>query len=219
VLKEEFWMNLILFGPPGAGKGTQAEILRDRFSIPTISTGNMIREAIKNGTELGKKAKSIIDGGNLLADDIVVAMVKERLSQPDCEKGFILDGFPRTIPQAQALEDMGVVIDAAVEIVLADEKIVARMSGRRTCPGCGNSYHVMYKQPKVADVCDGCGTALVIRDDDKPETVLERLRVYHEQTAPLSDFYAKKGLRRVVEGQEELADTTALMLKAVEDLA
>jgi adenylate kinase len=130
-----------------------------------------------------------------------------------------LDGFPRTIPQAQALEDMGVVIDAAVEIVLADEKIVARMSGRRTCPGCGNSYHVMYKQPKVADVCDGCGTALVIRDDDKPETVLERLRVYHEQTAPLSDFYAKKGLRRVVEGQEELADTTALMLKAVEDLA
>jgi adenylate kinase len=212
-------MNLILFGPPGAGKGTQAEILRDKFSIPTISTGNMIREAIKNGTELGKKAKSIIDGGNLLADDIVVAMVKERLSQPDCEKGFILDGFPRTIPQAQALEDMGVVIDAAVEIVLADEKIVARMSGRRTCPGCGNSYHVMYKQPKVADVCDGCGTALVIRDDDKPETVLERLRVYHEQTAPLSDFYAKKGLRRVVEGQEELADTTALMLKAVEDLA
>ncbi len=212
-------MNLILFGPPGAGKGTQAEILRDKFSIPTISTGNMIREAIKNGTELGKKAKSIIDGGNLLADDIVVAMVKERLSQPDCEKGFILDGFPRTIPQAQALEDMGVVIDAAVEIVLADEKIVARMSGRRTCPGCGNSYHVMYKQPKVADVCDGCGTALVIRDDDKPETVLERLRVYHEQTAPLSDFYAKKGLRRVVEGQEELSDTTALMMKAVEDLA
>jgi adenylate kinase len=212
-------MNLILFGPPGAGKGTQAEILKEKFSIPTISTGNMIREAIKNGTELGKKAKAIIDGGNLLADDIVVAMVKERLSQPDCEKGFILDGFPRTIPQAQALEDMGVVIDAAVEIVLADEKIVARMSGRRTCPGCGNSYHVMYKQPKVVDVCDGCGTALVIRDDDKPETVLERLRVYHEQTAPLSDFYAKKGLRRVVEGQEELADTTALMLKAVEDLA
>ena len=212
-------MNLILFGPPGAGKGTQAEILRDRFSIPTISTGNMIREAIKNGTELGKKAKSIIDGGNLLADDIVVAMVKERLSQPDCEKGFILDGFPRTIPQAQALEDMGVNIDAAVEIVLADEKIVARMSGRRTCPGCGNSYHVLYKQPKVADVCDGCGSALVIRDDDKPETVLERLRVYHEQTAPLSEFYANKGLRRVVEGQEELADTTALMMKAVEDLA
>lgn len=211
-------MNLILFGPPGAGKGTQAEILKERFSIPTISTGNMIREAIKNGTELGKMAKSIIDGGNLLADDIVVAMIKERLAQPDCANGFILDGFPRTIPQAEALDAMGVKIDAAVEIVLADEKIVARMSGRRTCPGCGNSYHVMYKQPKVADVCDGCGADLVIRDDDKPETVLERLRVYHEQTAPLSDFYQKKGLRRVVEGQEKLADTTALMMKAVEDL-
>ncbi|MBR4867772.1 MAG: adenylate kinase [Clostridia bacterium] len=212
-------MNLILFGPPGAGKGTQAEILRDRYSIPTISTGNMIREAIKNETELGKMAKAIIDGGNLLADDIVVAMIKERLAQPDCENGFILDGFPRTIPQAEALDAMGVKIDAAVEIVLADEKIVARMSGRRTCPGCGNSYHVVYKQPKTEGVCDGCGANLVIRDDDKPETVLERLRVYHEQTAPLSDYYQQKGLRRVVEGQEELADTTALMMKAVEDFA
>ncbi|MBQ6818058.1 MAG: adenylate kinase [Clostridia bacterium] len=212
-------MNLILFGPPGAGKGTQAEILKERFSIPTISTGNMIREAIKNGTELGKKAKAIIDGGNLLDDDTVVAMIKERLAQPDCAKGFILDGFPRTIPQAEALDAMGVVIDAAVEITLADEKIVARMSGRRTCPGCGNSYHTLYKQPKAEGICDGCGTALVIRDDDKPETVLERLRVYHRQTAPLSAYYEAKGLRRVVEGQEELADTTALMMKAVEDLA
>ncbi len=212
-------MNLILFGPPGAGKGTQAEILKERFSIPTISTGNMIREAIKNGTELGKKAKAIIDGGNLLDDDTVVAMIKERLAQPDCAKGFILDGFPRTIPQAEALDAMGVVIDAAVEITLADEKIVARMSGRRTCPGCGNSYHTLYKQPKAEGICDGCGTALVIRDDDKPETVLERLRVYHRQTAPLSEYYEAKGLRRVVEGQEELADTTALMMKAVEDLA
>ncbi len=212
-------MNLILFGPPGAGKGTQAEILKERFSIPTISTGNMIREAIKNGTELGKKAKAIIDGGNLLDDDTVVAMIKERLAQPDCAKGFILDGFPRTIPQAEALDAMGVVIDAAVEITLADETIVARMSGRRTCPGCGNSYHTLYKQPKAEGICDGCGTALVIRDDDKPETVLERLRVYHRQTAPLSAYYEAKGLRRVVEGQEELADTTALMMKAVEDLA
>ncbi len=211
-------MNLILFGPPGAGKGTQAEILRDHFSIPTISTGNMIREAIKNGTELGKMAKAIIDGGNLLNDDIVVAMIKERLAQDDCANGFILDGFPRTIPQAEALDAMGVKIDAAVEIVLADEKIVARMSGRRTCPGCGNSYHTVYKQPKTEGICDGCGETLVIRDDDKPETVLERLRVYHQQTAPLSEYYQAKGLRRVVEGQEELADTTALMMKAVEDL-
>ena len=212
-------MNLILFGPPGAGKGTQAEILSNRFSIPTISTGNMIREAIKNGTELGKMAKSIIDGGNLLADDIVVAMIKERLAQPDCKNGFILDGFPRTIAQAQALADMGVTIDAAVEISLADEDIVARMSGRRTCPGCGNSYHLKHRRPVVGNLCDKCVSELVIREDDKAETVLERLRVYHERTAPLSEYYEKQGLRRVVQGQEELADTTALMMKAVEDLA
>lgn len=212
-------MNLILFGPPGAGKGTQAEILKERFSIPTISTGNMIRDAIQKGTELGKMAKTIIDGGNLLADDVVVAMIKERLAQPDCENGFILDGFPRTIPQAEALDAMDVKIDAAVEIQLADEAIVARMSGRRTCPGCGNSYHMLYKQPQTEGICDGCGNALVIRDDDKPETVLERLKIYHKQTAPLAEYYAAKGLHRVVKGQEELADTTALMMKAVEDLA
>ena len=211
-------MKLILLGAPGAGKGTQAELICERLSIPSISTGNMIREAIKNGTELGKMAKAIIYGGNLLNDDIVVAMIKERLAQDDCANGFILDGFPRTIPQAEALDAMGVKIDAAVEIVLADEKIVARMSGRRTCPGCGNSYHTVYKQPKTEGICDGCGETLVIRDDDKPETVLERLRVYHQQTAPLSEYYQAKGLRRVVEGQEELADTTALMMKAVEDL-
>ncbi len=212
-------MNLILFGPPGAGKGTQAEILKERFSIPAISTGNMIREAIQKGTELGKRAKAIIDGGNLLDDDTVVAMIKERLAQPDCARGFILDGFPRTIPQAQALDAMGVKIDAAVEIILADEKIVARMSGRRTCPGCGSSYHTLYKQPKTEGICDGCGSGLVIRDDDRPETVLARLKVYHTQTAPLAEYYKAKGLHRVVEGQEELADTTALMMKAVEDLA
>lgn len=212
-------MKLILFGPPGAGKGTQAEILKERFQIPAISTGNMIREAIQQGTELGKTAKAVIDRGELVADDIVVGIVKERLAQPDCQKGFILDGFPRTIPQAQALEDMNVGIDAAVEIVLSDDKIVARMSGRRTCPGCGASYHVMYNPPKAEDICDQCGGALTLRTDDKPETVLERLRVYHAQTAPLSDFYRQKGLLRTVEGMEELADTTANMLKAVEDLA
>lgn len=211
-------MKIILFGPPGAGKGTQAEILRERYHIPTVSTGNMIREAIAKGTEMGKAAKAVIDRGELLADDIVVGIVKERLAQPDCAQGFILDGFPRTIPQAEALEAMQVGLDAAVEIVLADEKIVARMSGRRTCPGCGNSYHVVYNAPKTENVCDACGSRLVIRDDDKPETVRERLRVYHEQTAPLSAFYRQRGLLRTVQGQEELADTTALMLKAVEDL-
>ena len=211
-------MKLILFGPPGAGKGTQAEILRERCGIPTISTGNMIREAIRNQTEMGKAAKAVIDRGELLADEIVVGLVKERLSQPDCAKGFILDGFPRTIPQAEALDAMGVGIDAAVEILLADETIVNRMAGRRSCPGCGSSYHVIYNPPKTDGVCDNCGTRLVLRADDAPETVRERLRVYHEQTAPLSSYYAARGLRRTVEGQEELADTTALMLKAVEDL-
>ncbi len=211
-------MNIILFGPPGAGKGTQAEMLRERYEIPTISTGNMIREAIKNQTPMGLAAKERIDRGELLADEIVVEIVKERLSQPDCAKGFILDGFPRTIPQAKALEEMDVSIDAAIEIQLADETIVSRMSGRRTCLTCGATYHVQYNPPKQDGVCDVCGEALVQRADDKPETVLERLRVYHEQTAPLSEFYRSRNMLRTVQGQEELADTTALMLKAVEDL-
>ena len=211
-------MNSILFGPPGAGKGTQAEMLRERYEIPTISTGNMIREAIKNQTPMGLAAKERIDRGELLADEIVVEIVKERLSQPDCAKGFILDGFPRTIPQAKALEEMDVSIDAAIEIQLADETIVSRMSGRRTCLTCGATYHVQYNPPKQDGVCDVCGEALVQRADDKPETVLERLRVYHEQTAPLSEFYRSRNMLRTVQGQEELADTTALMLKAVEDL-
>jgi adenylate kinase len=211
-------MNIILFGPPGAGKGTQAEMLRERYEIPTISTGNMIREAIKNQTPMGLEAKERIDRGELLADEIVVEIVKERLSQPDCAKGFILDGFPRTIPQAKALEEMDVSIDAAIEIQLADETIVSRMSGRRTCLTCGATYHVQYNPPKQDGVCDVCGEALVQRADDKPETVLERLRVYHEQTAPLSEFYRSRNMLRTVQGQEELADTTALMLKAVEDL-
>lgn len=211
-------MNIILFGPPGAGKGTQAEMLRERYEIPTISTGNMIREAIKNQTPMGLAAKERIDRGELLADEIVVEIVKERLSQPDCAKGFILDGFPRTIPQAKALEEMDVSIDAAIEIQLADETIVSRMSGRRTCLTCGATYHVQYNPPKQDGVCDVCGEALVQRADDKPETVLERLRVYHEQTAPLSEFYRSRNMLRTVQGQEELADTTALVLKAVEDL-
>lgn len=211
-------MNIILFGPPGAGKGTQAEMLRERYEIPTISTGNMIREAIKNQTPIGLEAKERIDRGELLADEIVVEIVKERLSQPDCAKGFILDGFPRTIPQAKALEEMDVSIDAAIEIQLADETIVSRMSGRRTCLTCGATYHVEYNPPKQEGICDVCGEALVQRADDKPETVLERLRVYHQQTAPLSEFYRSRDMLRTVEGQEELADTTALMMKAVEDL-
>ncbi len=211
-------MNIILFGPPGAGKGTQAEMLRERYQIPTISTGNMIREAIKNQTPMGLEAKAVIDRGELLADDIVVKIVKERLAESDCAQGFILDGFPRTIPQAEALEAMDVTIDAAIEIQLADETIVSRMSGRRTCLTCGATYHLQYNPPKEAEICNVCGEALVQRADDKPETVLERLRVYHHQTAPLSAFYKERNMLRTVQGQEKLADTTALMLKAVEDL-
>ena len=210
-------MNLILLGAPGAGKGTQAEVICKQLSIPAISTGNIIREALRNQTEMGLKAKSYIDAGQLVPDDVVIGIIKERLAEDDCNNGFILDGFPRTIPQAEALDEMGVVIDKVIDIEVKDEDIVKRMSGRRTCPNCGNSYHLLYKKPAKDGVCDSCGNELVQRKDDYPETVLERLRVYHEQTEPLKDFYMKKGVLRVVQGQEEVKDTTALTLKALED--
>ncbi len=212
-------MKLVLLGPPGAGKGTQAANLCERYGIPAISTGNMIRAAIAAGTPMGLAAKAVIDRGGLVADDVVVGIVKERLAQPDCEAGFVLDGFPRTIPQAEALEALGVELDAVVELELADETIIQRMSGRRVCPDCGASYHLTYQPPKAEGVCDECGAALSCRADDMPETVAERLRVYHSQTAPLSAFYRERGLLRTVQGQEQVADTTALMMKAVEDLA
>ena len=210
-------MNLILLGAPGAGKGTQAEVICKQLSIPAISTGNIIREALRNQTEMGLKAKSYIDAGQLVPDDVVIGIIKERLAEDDCNNGFILDGFPRTIPQAEALDEMGVVIDKVIDIEVKDEDIVKRMSGRRTCPNCGNSYHLLYKKPAKDGVCDSCGSELVQRKDDYPETVLERLKVYHEQTEPLKDFYMKKGVLRVVQGQEEVKDTTALTLKALED--
>lgn len=210
-------MNLILLGAPGAGKGTQAEVICKKLSIPAVSTGNIIREALRNQTEMGLKAKSYIDAGQLVPDDVVIGIIKERLAQDDCKNGFILDGFPRTIPQAEALDEMGVVIDKVIDIEVKDEDIVARMSGRRTCPNCGNTYHLLYKKPAKDGVCDACGNELVQRKDDYPETVLERLKVYHEQTEPLKDFYMKKGVLRVVQGQEEVKDTTALTLKALED--
>lgn len=211
-------MKLILFGPPGAGKGTQAEIISEKYDIPAISTGAMIREAIKNGTETGKKAKDVIERGELVSDDIIIGIVSERIAQSDCKNGFILDGFPRTIPQAEALEKLVPDITATIEIDLSDEKIVERMSGRRTCPDCGASYHIAYKAPKVEGKCDACGAELTIRADDKPETVLERLKVYHDQTEPLKAFYKKRGMLRTVESQEELKDTTALMLATIEAL-
>ena len=210
-------MKLILLGAPGAGKGTQAEVISEKLSIPAISTGNIIREALANGTEMGLKAKSFIDAGQLVPDDVVIGIIKERLAKDDCAAGFILDGFPRTIPQAEALDTMGVIIDRVISIEVADEAIARRMSGRRVCKGCGSSYHLEYKKPAVEGICNACGGELIQRKDDHPDTVLDRLHVYHEQTEPLKGYYEKKGILRIVEGQEEVADTTALTLKALED--
>lgn len=210
-------MNLILLGAPGAGKGTQAEVICDKLQIPAISTGNIIREALAKGTEMGLKAKSYIDAGQLVPDEVVIGIIKERLAKDDCQKGFILDGFPRTIPQAEALDAMGVVIDRVIDIEVPDEKIIKRMSGRRVCAKCGASYHLEYKKPAKEGVCNVCEGELIQRKDDHPDTVLDRLNVYHEQTEPLKDYYSKAGLLKVVEGQEEVADTTALTLKALED--
>ncbi len=210
-------MKLILLGAPGAGKGTQAEVICKALNIPAISTGNIIREALAQGTEMGLKAKSFMDAGQLVPDDVVIGIIKERLAKDDCANGFILDGFPRTIPQAEALDAMGVIIDKVIDIEVPDEKIAARMSGRRVCKDCGSSYHLEYKAPKAEGVCDACDGELIQRKDDAPETVLDRLAVYHKQTEPLKDFYSKKGILRIVEGQEEIADTSALTLKALED--
>ena len=210
-------MNLIFLGAPGAGKGTQAEIVSEKYNIPAVSTGNIIREAMKNGTEMGTKAQEFVQKGELVPDDVVIGIIKERLAENDCANGFILDGFPRTIPQAEALDKMGVVIDKVIDIEVSDDKIVTRMSGRRVCPNCGASYHIEYKKPAKDGVCNSCGTELIIRKDDKPEVVLDRLNIYHEQTEPLKDFYEKAGKLVIIEGQEEVADTTALTLKALED--
>lgn len=209
-------MNLILLGAPGAGKGTQAEVICDHLNIPAISTGNILREALKNGTELGLKAKTFMDSGALVPDEIVIGILKDRIKQDDCKNGFILDGFPRTVPQAEALDSMGVQIDKVVDIEVADERIMQRLSGRRVCQDCGASYHIAYKPSKEEGKCDKCGGETVQRKDDHPDTIKDRLHVYHEQTEPLKDYYAKTGKLTIVEGQEEVADTSALTLKALE---
>ena len=209
-------MNLILLGAPGAGKGTQAEILCDRLNIPTISTGNMIREAMKSGTEMGLKAKEYAENGKLVPDEVVIGIVDERLRMDDCQNGFILDGFPRTIPQAEALDRMGIIIDRVVDINVPDEVITRRVSGRRACLDCGSTYHIETKKPNVEGICDRCGSTLVQRKDDLPETVLERLHVYHAQTEPLRDYYAAAGKLLVVDGQQgiqEIAEQTLALLK------
>ena len=210
-------MKLIFLGAPGAGKGTQAEIIAAELKIPTISTGNIIREALANGTDMGLKAKAFIEAGKLVPDDVVIGIIKDRLAADDCSNGFILDGFPRTIPQAEALDNMGIIIDKVVDIDVPDENIVNRMSGRRVCKACGSSYHIENKKPKVDGVCDACGGELQIRKDDAPETVLDRLNVYHEQTEPLKDYYAKCGKLRSVEGTAPIKEITASILKVLED--
>ncbi len=209
-------MKLILLGAPGAGKGTQAEILCERLNIPTISTGNMIREAMKSGTEMGLKAKEYAENGKLVPDEVVIGIVDERLRQDDCKNGFILDGFPRTIPQAEALDPMAIIIDRVVDINVPDEVITRRVSGRRACLDCGSTYHIETKKPQVEGICDRCGSTLVQRKDDLPETVLERLHVYHAQTEPLRDYYAAAGKLLVVDGQQgiqEIAEQTLELLK------
>jgi adenylate kinase len=208
-------IKLILLGAPGAGKGTQAEIISKKYAIPSISTGNMIREAIAAGTEMGRNAKSFIDSGALVPDEVVIGIIKERLAKPDCENGFILDGFPRTVPQAQALDDMGVEITDVISIEVPDEKIVERMGGRRVCKSCGASYHVKFNPSENGEFCD-CGELLTIRSDDAPEVVKKRLETYHSQTEPLKGFYEAKGILKLVEGQEKLEDTTALTQAALE---
>ena len=207
-------MNLILMGAPGAGKGTQSAKISEKYQIPAIATGDILRGAIKAGTELGKAAKSYIDAGQLVPDSVVIGIIKEYLASDACKNGFILDGFPRSIPQAEALDEMGVKIDVVLSIEVADEKIVERMSGRRVC-SCGASYHVMYNPPKTENVCDKCGAALYVRADDAAETVKNRLETFHAQTEPLKDYYSKKNLLVTVEGQEEVADTTKLVFEAL----
>ncbi len=208
-------MNLILLGAPGAGKGTQAELLVEKLSIPAISTGNMLREAMANGTELGKKVKQYMEDGLLVPDELILGIVAERVAQPDCANGFILDGVPRTLAQAEALEAKGVKIDHVVSIEVDDSEIEGRMTGRRVCSKCGASYHVVANPPKTEGVCDLCGSELVIRKDDAPETVRKRLQVYHASTEVLKDFYAKLGRLRTVNGSQSIEGANEDILKAI----
>jgi len=208
-------MKLILLGAPGAGKGTQAELLSEKLNIPTISTGNMLREAMKNGTELGLKVKHFMDNGQLVSDDVVIGIVGERVTREDCSRGYILDGMPRTIPQAAALMEQGIVFDAVVSIEISDDVIENRMSGRRVCPNCGSSYHIVANPPKADGVCDRCGAALTIRKDDNAETVRSRLKVYHAETEPLKNFYEKLNVLKVVDGNQPIENICRDILAAL----
>ena len=209
-------MNIIFLGAPGAGKGTQAEVVSEKLNIPSVSTGNILKAAVKNGTKIGLEAKSYMDKGALVPDEVVIGIIKERLDEDDCKNGFILDGFPRTVAQAQALDKMGVKIDKVIEIVVPDEMIKQRLSGRRACMNCGATYHVDFKPTAKEGICDKCGNEIVQRDDDKPETIEKRLKVYYEQTAPLKGYYEAQGKLVSVEGQSDVKETTARTLKALE---
>ncbi len=208
-------MKLILLGAPGAGKGTQAEFISKRLNIPTISTGNMLRAAVQNGTPVGLQAKAYMDAGQLVPDEVIIGIVQERLAQPDCRQGYILDGVPRTIAQAEALEAAGISFDAVLSLEISDETIVERMSGRRSCPDCGATYHIASAPPKEQGKCDKCGAQLLQRQDDKPETVLSRLQVYHEQTEPLKDFYAARGILKPADNQDTIEETTKVVFAAL----
>ena len=208
-------MNIILLGAPGAGKGTQAEKICEYCHIPQISTGNIIRAAMRDGTEAGKKAQEFVNAGKLVPDAVVIEMVNERLKQDDCKNGFILDGFPRTVPQAQALKEMGVEIDHVIDIEVPDETIMQRMTGRRVCGECGATYHLVYNSPKVENTCDKCGHELIIRKDDHPDTVKDRLQVYHEQTEPLKDFYKELNVLYMIEGDKPVEEVTKDTLNAL----
>lgn len=208
-------MNIILFGPPGAGKGTQADIIAERMNIPTLSTGAMLRDAMKAGSPMGLAAKSAIEAGSLVSDEVVIGIVKDRISQPDCANGFILDGFPRTIQQAEALDAMGTKIDLVLDIEVPDEAIVERMSGRRLCSACGATYHVKFNPSEDGVTCDKCGAELTLRKDDKPEVVEHRLGVYHAETEPLVVYYKSKDLLVTVDGQQTPAEVTAEIMKVL----
>ena len=209
-------MKLIMLGAPGAGKGTQAEILSKKLGVPTISTGNILRAAVKAGTPIGLKAKSFMDAGALVPDDVIIGIIAEALQAPDCANGYILDGVPRTIPQAEAMEQQGVEIDWAVNLEVEDNTIIERMSGRRTCEACGASFHVVNNPPKTEGICDVCGKELTIRKDDAPETVKARLETYHAQTEPLIAFYNERGKVKTVANQPTIEATTAEIYKALE---
>ena len=208
-------MNMILLGAPGAGKGTQAELLVEKLGIPTISTGNMLREAMANGSDLGKQVKKYMDGGSLVPDEVIMSLVAERVAQPDCKNGFILDGVPRTLSQAQSIDAKGVRIDHVVSLEVDDGKIADRMSGRRVCTHCGASYHITNNPPKTEGICDLCGEKVAIRKDDEPETVKHRLEVYHASTEVLKDYYRAQGKLRLVCGDQPIEDANRDILKAI----